>query len=161
MPLSDSFTQHLYNTSSGVPILTLLQVNLDGTLYYYVNNNESVTSSVSGVSRTYQASAFNITLPENSSEGTPRASLQLDPADNAIVSRLRATNSRILITLWVVAGNALNVPEIGPVEYESTDFNISQGNITIGLEIEPILDRIIPAKRFTPRLFPALWDREA
>lgn len=160
MTYSDNFISETYKHSSAVAVLTLLRVNIDGSLYYYVNNNESITSTVSGASQVYQPAGFNISLPENTTDGTPRASLSLDVADNAIVRRLRAAENRLMVTLWVVLSNALNTTEIGPVEYESTDFNISSGGISINLEVEPILDRVIPAKRFTPPVFPGLWDRE-
>jgi len=160
MPFSDSFTENLYSRSSPDPILTLMRVLIDNDYYYYVNNNESIASTVSGSSKVYQPSAFNLSLPQDNAEGTPRAELTLDPADNGIVRRLRAANDRVYVTLWLVAASSPNSVEFGPVEYESTEFSISSGNITVGLEVEPILDRVVPARRFTPDLFPALWDRE-
>lgn len=160
MPYSDNFLENAYSRSSPNAVLTLMTVNIDGNLYHYVNNNESVVSTVSGSSRTYQPAAFNISLPEDTAEGTPKATLSFDPADNAVVRRLRSASSRLEMTLYVVLSNALNVVEFGPVNYESTDFSIDAGNISIGLEVEPVLDRVVPARRFTPHYFPGLWDRE-
>lgn len=164
MPYSDNFLNEMYSASSAEPILSLIRVNIDGTLYYYVNNNESIQSTVADpnglISKVYQPAGFKLILPEDVSDGTPRASLDFDPADNSVIRKLRGASNRIIVDLWLIAASSPNSVEFGPVNYESTDFKINVGGVTLGLEVEPILDIVIPGDRFTPTLFPGLWDRE-
>lgn len=160
MQKSDAFIENLYSSSSPDPILTLIRINIDGQLFYYVNNNESITSSVAeNVSRVFQPAAFAITLPEDIVEGSPRATLDFDPADNSVVRRLRSANNRIIIDLWLISSNNANVAEYGPANYQSINFNIAQNGISIGLEVEPTLNYSVPSRQFTPSTFPAIWDR--
>lgn len=158
MPTSDSFLESIYATSSGDPILTLLRVDFDGVFHHFANNNESVTSNVSGSSQLYQPAAFAIALPEDTSDGTPTATLEFDPSDIQIVRLLRSAEERINVTMWLVVADEPNVAEFGPVNYESTSFSISAAGVSATLEVEPILDVTLPAKRYTPQTFPGLWD---
>src|SRR5690554_5453778 len=156
---TDNFLNEIFSANSGEAILSLIRVDIDGDVSYYVNNNESVTSDVTGSPTVFQPAAFSIALPEESSDSTPRATLDFDAADIQIVRKLRAANQRIVMDLWVVAGSNPNVVEYGPSNYESTDFTISGTKVSIGLEIEPILDIEIPGKRYTPQTFPGLWRK--
>ena len=125
MPYSDSFLKNIYSRSSGDPSIVLIEVNIDGTIYYYANNTESIDSNVSGSTQTYQPGRFDLSLPEETAEGTPRATIDFDAADITIVRRLRLADDRIIINLWVVAASAPNVAEFGPAQFESTSFSIS------------------------------------
>lgn len=156
---TDNFLNEIFSANSGEPILSLIRVDIDGDIAYYVNNNESITSNVTGASTVFQPAAFSIALPEDTSDGTPRATLDFDAADIQIVRKLRQAEQRIVLDLWVVAASDPNVVEYGPSNYESVDFTISGTKVSIGLEIEPILDIEIPGKRYTPQTFPGLWRR--
>ena len=119
MPYSDSFLKNIYSRSSGDPSIVLIEVNIDGTFYYYANNTQSIDSNVSGSTQTYQAGRFDPSLPEETAEGTPRATIDFDAADITIVRRLRLAEERIIINLWVVAASAPNVAEFGPARCPS------------------------------------------
>lgn len=158
MPASDRFLDTVYARSSSTPILTLLEADLDGEMKYYVNDNQSTTSSVSGSSQVYQPAGFAIALPEDTAEGTPTATLDFDAGDIQMVRDLRAANSRIILRLWVVLSDDPNVIEFGPAVYESTDFSVSGTAVSVTLEVEPILNVQVPGLRYTPQVFPALWN---
>lgn len=160
MPSSDRFLREITNTSSAIPVLDLIEVNIDGTLYYYVNNTESVTSTVSGSTQSYQQAAFRLELPPATEEGSPTAALMFDAGDITIIRRIRSANDRIYIKMWTVLADQPNVVEYGPTEYESTSFDISGSSVNITLEAEPILDVQIPGLRYTPNIFPGLWESE-
>lgn len=154
---TDNFYNEIFASNSGNPVLSLIRVEIDGQYEYYVNNNEAITSNASGVSQTYQPAAFSIALPEDTQEGTPSATLDLDAADIQVVRKLRQANNRIILDLWVVVADNPNVVERGPYNYQSTEVSINETRISLRLEAEPILDIEIPGKRYTPTTFPGLW----
>jgi hypothetical protein len=156
--MSDTFVNQAYR-GGGDPVLTLLRVNIDGTLYYFVNNTESIQSNVSGITQTYQRGMFNISLPEDKdSDSAPSATIQFETGDIQTVRALRSANNRILIDLWVVLASAPNIVEFGPSSFESGSVDISANSVSMSLVSEPILDVQFPGYRFTPELFPALWE---
>jgi len=156
MPYSDAFLQNAYDVNASQATLMLIRVNIDGTLYYYANNNESVQSTVSGSTQVYQQSRFSLELPEDTAEGTPRATIDFDAGDIQIVRRLRAANSRVIVDMWLVLANDPNTAEFGPANYESVSFSVEGPAVPLSLEAEPILDVQIPATRYTPQTAPAL-----
>lgn len=158
MPASDRFLDTIYARSSSIPILTLLQATIGGEDLYYVNDNVAITSNVSGSSQTYNPAGFKISLPEDTEEGTPTATLDFDAGDISIVRKLRAANERVRLLLWVVLSDEPDTIEFGPFEYESIEFSVSGTSVSVSLEAEPILDVQIPGLRYTPQTFPALWD---
>lgn len=157
MPQSDRFLDTLFARSAALPILSLLEVDIDGTLYYYVNDNQNTVSNVSGQVKTYQRAAFNLSLPDDTVEGTPTAKLDFDAGDITFVRLLRQANNRVKLTLWLVLADDPDTVEYGPAEYESVSFDVSETSVSVSLEAEPILDVQIPGLRYTPAIFPALW----
>lgn len=158
MAQSDRFLDTVFARSSSTPILSLLEATIDGQKYYYVNDNQALTSTVSGSSQLHQKAAFEISLPDDTEEGTPTAKLDFDAGDIAFVRMLREASERILLRVWVVLADDPNVVEFGPAEYESVSFDISETSVSVSLEAEPSLDVQIPGLRYTPQVFPGLWD---
>lgn len=158
MPASDRFLDTIYARSSSIPILSLLEANIGGELSYYVNDNVATTSTVSGESRVYQPAGFMISLPDDTEEGTPTAKLDFDAGDVSVLRKLRAVDGLVRLRLWVVLSDDPNTVEFGPVEYELTEFDASGTAVSLSLEAEPILDVQIPGLRYTPQVFPSLWD---
>lgn len=157
MPYSDNFLDQALNGGSD-PFITLMRVNVDGTHYYFANNTETVTSTVSGTSQVYQRSAFSIKLPEdNNDDNAPTATLDFEVADIQIVRTLRAAEKRILVDLWAVLASDFDSVEFGPANYESESFSVSASSVSLDLVAEPILDIRYPGDRFTPETFPQLW----
>lgn len=158
MPYSDQFIQNAYNRNAAYATLILIRVNIDGSLYYYANNNESIQSSVSGSPQVYQQSRFSLELPEDSPEGSPQATIDFDSADIQVIRKLRAANSRVIIDLWLVLESNPDIAEFGPANYESVNFSVDKSAVSLSLQAEPILDVELPAKRYTPQTAPALWE---
>ena len=157
MPFSDQFLDQAFN-GGGNPMITLMRVAFEGQTFYFANNNESITSNVSGSSQLYQKSRFDLQLPDDTEEGTPRATLNFEAADIQIVRALRETNEVLVIDIWIVLGSNPNVAEFGPANYQSAAFNIDESAISIELEVEPVLHVQIPRDRFTPNIFPGLFE---
>lgn len=157
MPTSDAFLQETLN-GGGDPILTILEVSLDGNLYHFVNNTEDVQSNASGTLQTYRRSAFELSLPDDTEEGTPKATLNFGVADTQIVRALRATEEPMQASLWLILASDPNTVEYGPASYQSASFTVSTSSVQVELEVEPILQLEVPAERFTPNSFPGLFE---
>jgi len=157
MPFSDNFLDSSINGGSD-PIISLMRVQFNNTNYYFVNNNESVQSSASGSIQTYERSRFSLSLPDDSEEGTPRATINFETADIRIVRELRDIDDYFIIDIWLVLGSNPDIVEFGPVNYQSAAFTINENSIQIELEVEPVLQIQIPRDRFTPNTFPGLFE---
>jgi hypothetical protein len=157
---TNSFYENAYAQQSGDPFISLIRVNVDGTYYYYANDNVGHTSNVSGSSQFYQKAAFNLSLPEDKTEGTPTAKLEFDAGDIQIIRLLREAEEKITLDLWVVLGTNVNIAEFGPASYESEKFTIKDTTVSMELIAEPILDIQFPGYRFTPETFPSLWREQ-
>lgn len=157
MPFSDNFLQQAYN-GGGDPIIDLMRVQFEDQTLYFANNNENITSTVTGTEQTFLKSAFKLALPDETEEGTPRAKLNFEAADSQIMRLLRETDDIITFDIWLVLGSDVNAAEYGPVNYQSASIGISANAIEIELEVEPILQVQLPRERFTPNTFPGLFD---
>lgn len=158
MPFSDQFLRDIYAQTTGAAVIALIEADFDGEKHYYADNTQSVDSNVSGAIKTYQPGRFSPELPEDTADGTPRATIDFEASDIQLVRRLRSVNSRVVINLWLVVASSPNVAEFGPVQFESVDFTISGSTISLSLEVEPILDVQLPADRYTPQTTPGLWE---
>jgi len=157
MPFSDNFLEQAFN-GGGDPAITLMRVRFGDTSYYFANNTENITSSVDGSEQIYHKSGFNLSLADDTEEGTPRATLNFEVADIQIVRSLRATDDPLIVDIWIVLGSDPNVVEFGPVNYKSAAFNVDASAISIELEVEPVLQIQVPRHRFTPNTFPGLFE---
>lgn len=157
MPFSDTFLTQAFNGGSD-PILTLLRVEFEGQTFYFANNNENITSNVSGTTQTYLRSRFSLSLPDDTEEGTPTATLDFEAADRSVMRALRETDSTFQMDIWLVLGSDPNSVEFGPANYQSSAFTISDSSISIELEVEPVLQVQLPRHRFTPNIFPGLFE---
>ena len=156
MPQSDDFLEQSLN-GGGDPILTIIELTLDGSIYHHANNTEDVVSNVSGSSQIYAKGAFEITLPDDTEEGTPKATLKFATEVDAIRA-LRSATAPLEMRLWLVLASDPNTVEYGPATYRSSSISISDKSVQIDLEVEPILQLEVPVERFTPNSFPGLFD---
>lgn len=157
MPFSDQFLNQAFN-GGGDPILTLLRVTFEDQTLYLVNNNENVDSTASGTLQTYLRSRFSLSLPNDTEEGLPQATIDFEVGDIQIIRALRETPSPLTIDIWLVLGSDANFVEFGPVNYQSVGFTVSGTSVSLELEVEPVLHVQVPRHRFTPNIFPGLFE---
>jgi len=157
MPFSNEFVEQSFN-GGGNPVLTLLEADFGDESFYFVNNTENVESSVSGVNRNYLRGSFSLSLPDQTEDGIPSADLKFGVADIQIARKLRSVNKPIQFYIWLILASNPNDIEYGPVNYQSTAFSISDSDISVTLEVEPILHMSVPTDKFTPNTFRGLFD---
>lgn len=156
MPMSDEFLSESIR-GGGNPILTLMRVQFPNNTYYYADNTESITSTVDGSSQMYRRSRFEVTLPDDTEEGTPSATLKFSVPDVQIIRELRAAEGDIIFDLWLVLASNPNYVEYGPINYQAESFSLSDDSVSISLEAEPILHIQVPSTQFTPNTFSGLF----
>lgn len=156
MPISNDLREQMYN-GGGTPLLKLIRVNVDGGYYFFVDNTEDVVSNVDGATATYLKSGFDLTLPDDTTTGSPQAVLQFSAARSDLIQILRQGNEKVKLDLWLVLADNPNYVEIGPRNYESDSYTIDGSIVKLNLSAEPQLDVVLPGKRYTPTTFPQLW----
>lgn len=157
MSQSDQFKESFYPRSTGVALITLIQMRIGQNDFYYADNNEPVNSSVSGSTQVYQPAMFRVGLGDDDKDSTSSVTLDFDVGDVQMVRRLQEAQNRPLVTVWSVLSTDFDNPENGPMDFEMSDFNIDKSSISMSLEVEPILREPVPGNKFTPKLFPGLW----
>lgn len=162
-PVSDNFRSEAFAATGSQPLLTLMKVmfeNNDGSAedLYFVNNNVAIDSNVTGVVQTYQPSAFEVELAGDNKDKSGDLTLSFDSADRDVIRRLRAIEKRPEVEIYIVLGDDVNFAEFGPFEYQCKSFSVTANVVSVTLEVEPVLNEPIPGDRFTPQLFPGLWD---
>jgi len=142
---------------TGEVFLVLLDVSHSGfaSTYHFVNNPVSITSN----STTYQPFPFTLTLPEDSAERAPRATITFGNVTREIMAEVRSVsgNERIQVDFHIIVASS-------PNDYVATFTNYELHNIVydaMALSGELILGDFLaepfPPDRFTPNLFPALF----
>lgn len=161
--VSDNFKEQVFKTQMRDALLTLIELVFfenDGTIdkRYYTDNIIPIDSSVSGQIKTYQPSSFKMSLGEDKSDTKGEVTANFDPGDFRLITKLREVEKRPQINLWLILSSTPNIIEQGPMNFEVKDFTSNKTVVSVKLEVEPILDEPIPAQKFTPQLFPGLWE---
>ena len=161
--VSNNFLEQSFSQEADVALLTLLEIQYelpDGTetTDYFTDNNVPVDSSVNGSSQVYQPRAFTFTLGDVNYDAKSTGKLRIDSGDNSTIRNLIQIRKRPVINVWVVLSNDVNTTEIGPINYEVENFKIQNSYIDLTLVTEPVLNEPIPGHRYTPTIFPGLWE---
>ena len=109
----------------------------------------------------FQPASFRITLGSDNAENVPQVNLEFDVGDVQIIRELRENDRTPTIQLEVVLGESPDHVEIGPVQYEVSQFEFNNTSVSMQLTVEAILNEPIPAQRFTPTTSPSLWQNIA
>jgi len=153
--LSSAAVAALYAQQTGQAFLTLLEVNHDDLAapIRVVNNIQDVTSG----GHLFLASAFDINLPDDTTDSPPTITLTICNVDRSITLALESIASPPTVTLWVVASSTPNTYEIGPIEFTllATSYDVLTIECTLGYE--PVLNEPFPGFTFSPEDFPGLF----
>ncbi len=100
--------------------LVLLTLDVNGTVYRVVNNNENITSN----GEVYTAYAFSLTLPTDNLDDVPSVRLEIDNVDQLLVDGLRAATLPPRFTVQVVLASQPDV-----IEFALDDLLLEEANI--------------------------------
>lgn len=118
-----------------------------------VNNMTDVTSG----GNVFLASAFDVNLPDDTSDKPPQVSLSICNVDRSITQALADITTPPTVKMWVVLASSPSTLEVGPLEFTllSVEYDVLTIRGTLGYE--PILNEPFPADSFTPEYFPGLF----
>lgn len=157
--LSIQFLDDIFAESTGSTPVILMRVELVSntgvlTTLRFCQNSTPITSN----GQLYQPAVFNVALGKDISTEVPTINLTFDIGDRSLVTQLREFNKAPKFYMSVAVAERPNVIEFAEVEYQLTNFTINETNITMTLQVEPILNEPIPLDRVTPLTAPALWE---
>lgn len=118
-----------------------------------VNNTENVTHN----GNLYTAFPFEFTLPQDSDENMPAATISVDNVDRQIVEMIRSMTGPATVTVTVVLASSPDVIEAGPYVMTLRDTGYDAYQVTGRLDVEDMLNEPYPADSFTPNTFPGLF----
>jgi Domain of unknown function (DUF1833) len=116
------------------------------TPFYFVNDN--VDHTVGAV--TFIGLPFDVRMPSDSADETPRASLVLDNVSKTIIDELRALNTSPTYTLAVRLASSMSTIEWGPITLQSGLVDYDQMSIYISLSAPSLQDEPYPSMRMGP-----------
>lgn len=158
--LSGSAREQIFSQNTGSVAINLLDIEFKDnqgvvSTLRFCDQYQNVTSN--GV--VYEAAAFAVTLGRDIDENLPKVNLTFHSGDRQVINWLRDNNEPPKITINVVfSGNPSSV-EVGPLEFSVERFDITSSLITMSLTLEPLLNEPFPSIKYTPRLFPQLWEK--
>lgn len=126
----------------------------DNSVDRYAKNYEPVTSRTN----TYDASAFEINLPEEPTDSVPTIRMDFTASDRTVLRKLVEATESPLVRLEVVLASDTDIVEMGPFDFDVKEFQIQGPAVSVELGFEPILDLAIPQISYTPTLFPGLYS---
>ena len=125
----------------------------DGSVDRYVKDNVDTTSR----GNNYQAAAFNIQVPEEPEDSTPKLTFQFSLADRVIINKLRTATEPPILTLEIVLGSDPNIVEMGPFTFDLRKYQNQGVSVSVEAGFEPILDFAVPQITYSPTYFPGLF----
>ena len=147
--------QALYAQETGEAFLVLLTIDHpDLALPIRVSSD-----AVDTVSRgdTFLAFPFQLSLPDDTSNGPPRARLSIDNVDRTIVQTLRSIASAPTVLIEVVRGVEPDTVEAAFPDFELSNARYDVLTVQGDLTLESFLREPYPAAQFTPAGFPGLF----
>lgn len=153
--VSTTYKAAAYAQQTDQVFLVLLEIDHDalGAPIRIVNNYENVTHN----GNLYTALPFAVTLPQDSDENMPAATLTVDNVDRQIVEAVRSMTGPATATLTVVLASQPDVIEAGPYTMTLRDTAYDAMTVTGRLDVEDMLNEPYPAESFTPNNFPGLF----
>jgi hypothetical protein len=132
-------------------LLTLTNTDMDTIRLV----NDWADHDVSG--NTHSGYPFEITLPNDTDEVTPRASVTIDNVDRLLMEAVGEVTTPITATLSVVLASSLTTTEVGPYEFTLRNVRDDALTITGELAFESLMDEPFPGPRATPTNLPAVF----
>ena len=119
-----------------------------------VNDKQDLTRTAG----TFTAFPFQVTLPSEDEQETPRATLTIDNVDRTVIQALRSITSAPDITIEVVLQDSPNTVEAGPFEFQlhSITYDAQAIRGDLGYQSD-FLNEGFPKLAFTPNTAQGLF----
>lgn len=155
MPLSNNAIGAMNARETGEVFLPLVTID-HSTLpspKRYVNNTEDIVSG----GQTYEATAFEVSLPDQRDEGLPVLRWSADNRDGAMAALLRNVVGHVDVEIKYVMASTPDVIEVGPfnVVMQMAEYNLEKAGGP--MTVDPVFDTSFSKLTFTPQTYPGLF----
>lgn len=155
MVTSDSFKESAYSPETDDVWLVLGEIahaDLAENIYV-VNNLENVESN----GQLYHACPFEISLPDDTEDGPPKARVRIDNVAQDVVAALRQINTPATVTLQVVMASDPDTVEAEWSGLTLRDITANVATVTGVLGLDDLRLEPFPAHSFSPSFFPGAF----
>lgn len=145
----------LYKTHSEDPLLMLLEMNFPGDVnYYFVNNNEDITSN----GQLYIALPFQFTLPSDNDEEIPELNITISNIGLELIDSLSVNTSGIRLQIKLIFASVPDFVELNIDNMILKAISYDQSFVNLSIGYEDILNIKIPSQTYNAVDFPGLLD---
>lgn len=147
--------QALYAAETDEVFLILLTLNHPDLSVPIRVTSDSVTTASRG--HDFVAFPFDLILPDDQDNRSPRARLVIDNIDRQIVQAVRALTSAPTVLIEIIRAAAPDTVEAQFVDFKLTNVSYDAHRVEGNLTIEDFTAEPFPAASFSPSLFPGLF----
>jgi len=147
--------QALYAQETGEAFLILLTISHQNLAAPIRVTNDAVATISRG--NTFVPYPFEMVLPDDQDNRSPRAKLAIDNIDRQIVSAVRSLPSAPGILIEVVRAAAPDMVEAQFVDFKLTNVSYDAYKVEGDLTIEDFTAEPFPAASFSPSFFPGMF----
>ncbi len=145
----------LYKTHSEDPLLMLLTLKFpENNNFYYVNNNEDITSR----GQLFTAMPFQFTLPTDSDEEVPELAITISNIGLELIDVLSSNTSGINADIELIFASVPDFVELPINDMILNTIVYDQSFITMNFGFDDILNVKIPSQTYSAVDFPGLLN---
>lgn len=147
-------------TEIGIMLLEIAHPSFSQT-YRVCNNNENITSNVSGSSQVYSAYAFDIALVDEIEGEIPGQHVVIDNTDPSIFEAIRRSDSTrdITITQYFVTASEPNTNQLSrAIVYKVAEIEVDENVISASLVLAVVNQESVPYFSACPAFWPGLFS---
>ena len=153
--ISSLTAQSIYSQESGDAFLILLTIDHANLTAPIRVSSDAIDTISNG--NNFTAFPFDITLPDDQENSSPRAKLVIDNIDRQVVSAVRSIDSAANVLIEIVRAADPNTIEAQFIDFKLTNVSYDAQKVEGDLTIEDFTAEPFPAASFSPSLFPALF----
>jgi hypothetical protein len=153
--ISLSARQALYAQETDEAFLILLTIDHDSLDVPIRVSSDAVDTNSRG--NTFTAFPFDLTLPDDDDNRSPRARLVIDNVDRQIVLAVRALESAPTVLMEIVRAADPDTVEARFADFRLTNVTYDARAVEGDLTVEDFTAEPFPAHVFSPSLFPGLF----
>jgi hypothetical protein len=154
-PLSSLTRQALYAAETGEAFLILLTLNHASLAQPIRVTSDAVTTTSRGDD--FAPFPFDLVLPDDQDNRSPRARLVIDNVDRQIVEAVRSLPSAPTMLIEIIRAAAPDTVEAQFVDFKLTNVAYDAQRVEGVLTIEDFTAEPFPAATFSPGSFPGLF----
>jgi hypothetical protein len=147
--------QALYAAETGEAFLILLTLNHASLSQPIRVTSDAVTTTSRG--NDFVPFPFDLTLPDDQDNRSPRARLVIDNVDRQIVEAVRGLSSAPSALIEIIRAAAPDTVEAQFVDFKLTNVSYDAQRVEGFLTIEDFTAEPFPSATFSPGLFPGLF----